>query len=78
MRLTATDLYTLLRPTRCDLRVYLVDRHEEPTAAPGAFEQLLFRLGARHEAAHLRTLPNHLDLRGLGDPTRVEATRGSR
>lgn len=75
MRLTATDLYTLLRPAPCDLRVYLTSRGEEAPTEPGVFEQLLFTLGARHEAAHLATLPDPLNLRGLGELSRLEATR---
>lgn len=75
MRLTATDFYTLLRPARCDLRVHLTHRGEEAPAEPGVFEQLLFKLGTRHEAAHLATLREPLDLRGLGSSARLEATR---
>jgi hypothetical protein len=55
MRLTATELSTLLRPSRCDLRVFLRE-HRIPEDPPDPYEQVLERLGRRHEQAHLETL----------------------
>ncbi|GIV04158.1 MAG: hypothetical protein KatS3mg015_2988 [Fimbriimonadales bacterium] len=61
MRLTASDLYTYFRPSKCDLRVYL--RHAgEPETPPGPYQQVLFRLAERHEKAHLATFPEVRDL----------------
>ena len=74
MRLTATDLYTLLRPGRCELRVHL-DHGREERLPPGPFEELLFKLGGQHEAVCLSSFPEVLDLRGVSELTRLDATR---
>jgi predicted RecB family nuclease len=55
MRLTASDFVSYYRPTCCDLRVFLRHRGEE-VAAPGPFDEVLRRLGIRHERDHLATL----------------------
>jgi predicted RecB family nuclease len=61
MRLTASDFISYQRPTRCDLRVFLRQRREEE-AAPGPYEEVLRRLGLRHEKDHLATLGRFTDL----------------
>jgi predicted RecB family nuclease len=55
MRLTASDFVSYHRPTRCDLRVFLRYRGEA-AAAPGPYDEVLRRLGIRHEKDHLATL----------------------
>jgi predicted RecB family nuclease len=55
MRLTASDFISNHRPTRCDLRVFLRHRQEEE-AARGPYDEVLRRLGIRHEREHLATL----------------------
>lgn len=55
MRLTASDFISNHRPTRCDLRVFLRNRGEEETA-PGPYDEVMRRLGLRHEKDHLATL----------------------
>jgi predicted RecB family nuclease len=61
LRLTATDFYTYFRPSKCELRIYLknIGMLEGP---PGPFAEILFRLGDRHEKAHLATFPEYADL----------------
>ena len=61
IRLTASDFYTFLRPSKCESRIYLkqVGKEEAP---PGPYEEVLFRLGERHEASHLVTFPDYVDL----------------
>jgi predicted RecB family nuclease len=61
VRLTASDFYTFFRPSKCELRIYLKEIGEEE-APPGPYEQVLFRLGERHEVSHLATFPEHVDL----------------
>lgn len=61
MILTATDFYTYLRPSKCDLRIYLKHWGEEE-APPGPYEEVLRRLGIRHEQSHLKTFPEYIDL----------------
>jgi len=52
MRLVATDFFGLLRPSECDLRVWLRAQGEKE-APPGTFAQLLMSLGEEHERRHL-------------------------
>ena len=61
LRLTASDFYTYFRPSKCELRIYLksIGMLEGP---PGPFTEILFRLGERHEKAHLATFPEYADL----------------
>jgi predicted RecB family nuclease len=73
MRLIATDIITQYRPNPCDLRVWL--RHQgESQRDPTEFEQVLYRLGDRHEREQLATLGPYLDLSGLAEEVRVRRT----
>jgi len=73
MRLIATDIITQHRPHHCDLRVWL--RHRgEPQREPTEFEEVLYRLGDRHEQDHLATLGPHLDLSRLSEEDRIRKT----
>jgi len=62
VRLTASDFYTFFRPSKCESRIYLkhIGREEAP---PGPYEEALFRLGERHEASHLGTFPEYMNLK---------------
>lgn len=63
IRLTASDFYTLFRPTRCENRVYLRQLGvEEAPSSP--YDEVLLRLGEKHETAHLSSFPEFVDLRG--------------
>src|ERR1035438_3550274 len=73
MRLTASDIFTLYRPTVCPLRVYLREQRI-PEAEPSAFEQILQTLGQRHEQQHLATLGAYEDLSAVPPDQRVERT----
>jgi predicted RecB family nuclease len=73
MRLVATDIITRYRPNPCDLRVWL--RHRgEPQREPTEFEQVLYRLGDRHERDHIATLGTCLDLSGISEEDRLRRT----
>ncbi|MEW6327658.1 MAG: TM0106 family RecB-like putative nuclease [Thermodesulfobacteriota bacterium] len=61
IRLTASDFYTYFRPSKCKDRIYLKHTGKEE-APPGPYEQVLFRLGERHERSHLATFPAFVDL----------------
>ena len=74
MRLTASDFMTYWRPSPCELRVFLHEKGE-PEAEPGAFDEVMRRLGIRHEQEHLATLGAHLDLSSVLIDERVERTR---
>lgn len=73
MRLTASDIISLHRPTPCDLRVYLREQRV-PEAEPSAFEQILQTLGQRHEEEHLATLGAYEDSSLAPPDERVQRT----
>ena len=73
MRLTASDIFNLYRPTLCALRVYLREQRV-PEAEPGVFEEILQTLGQRHEQSHLATLGAHEDLSAVPPGQRVQRT----
>jgi len=61
LRLTASDFYTFFRPSKCENRIYL--KHIGKEQAPlGPYDEVLFRLGERHEVSYLRTYPEYVDL----------------
>ncbi len=73
MRLTASDIITLYRPTPCPLRVYL--RHQGvEESEPGDFERVLQRLGERHEAEHLASLGPFEDMNVIPAERRTQRT----
>lgn len=72
--LSASTIYQIFRPSRCSLRPFLLDHGVQP-AKPGPFEQVLFRLGQRHEANHLSGLGPHTDVRGGTLEERADRTR---
>jgi len=74
IRLTASDLYTYFRPSKCEARIYLksIGMEEEP---PGPFDEILFRLGERHEKAHLATFTGYANFREGKIEDRVIKTR---
>lgn len=61
VRMTASDFVSYHRPTRCDLRVFLRHQSEEEVA-PGPYDEVLRRLGLRHERNHLATLGTFADV----------------
>jgi predicted RecB family nuclease len=63
LKINPSYFYDLYRPSKCDLRLYLQMKSVVP-APPGAFEQVLFRLGQRHEKNHLSTFPEFTNLTG--------------
>jgi predicted RecB family nuclease len=62
VRLNASDFYTFFRPSKCELRIYLRQKGKKE-APPGPYEEVLFRLGERHEASHLASFEHYADLR---------------
>ncbi|MBU0513209.1 MAG: PD-(D/E)XK nuclease family protein, partial [Proteobacteria bacterium] len=74
MRLTAQDIYTLYRPSRCPGRVFLASRGVEPDP-PGPFQEILLRLGKQHEKNHLESFPEYIDLSAGNLEERQHQTR---
>jgi predicted RecB family nuclease len=76
MRLIASDFITHQRPSPCDLRVWLRYRGE-PEREPSIYDEVLHRLGERHEREHLATLASYLDLSQLDEKQRLQETSAS-
>lgn len=74
MRLIASDIITLHRPTPCELRIYL-RQNGVAQAEPGPFEVVLRRLGMCHEEQHLTTLGPYADLSKVPQLERIAATQ---
>lgn len=73
MRLIASDFISYFRPSQCELRVWL--RHRvEPEREPSMYDEVLRRLGERHEREHLATLGPYLDLSQVGEEERIQRT----
>jgi predicted RecB family nuclease len=74
MHLAPSDLYSFYRPSECRLRVYLREHHEKEDR-PSPYEEVILRLGERHEAAHLVSLGPVIDLRNGTIAERAEITQ---
>jgi len=61
MRLTASDIVSLYRPAPCFSRVWLRE-HGTPEAEPGAYDEVIERLGRLHEQSHLASLGFYEDI----------------
>jgi predicted RecB family nuclease len=72
VRFKATDVFQYYKPSPCERRVSLLAHGIEPEEAADPFMDLLQELGRRHEAAHLATLADVLDLSRLVDPAERE------
>src|SRR5579864_4474106 len=73
MRLTASDIFSVYRPTLCSVRVYLREQRI-PEAEEGVFEKILQTLGERHEQSHLATLGAYEDWSAVWQDQCVQKT----
>lgn len=71
MRLTASDIVTLYRPTPCALRVYLRQQGVKG-AEPSEFDRVFQRLGDTHEAKHLASLGPYKELSVVSTEQRIQ------
>jgi len=74
--LTPSHFYRLYSPSYCELKLYLSHKGIKPSP-PGAFEQVLFRLGERHEKQHLDSFPVVANLTNIPDRTLSEIQKNS-
>lgn len=72
--MTASDIYTYHRPSKCGLRITLKEKGVEGTA-PGPYEQVLERLGKEHERRHLASFPSVVDLSSGTLDERISRTK---
>ena len=72
--LSASDFYTLHRPSTCERRVFLTAR-SVPAGEPSEFEKILMEMGKRHEAEHLATFPAARNLSEGSQADRAQRTR---
>lgn len=77
MRLSATDVNILYRPSACDLRAFLTMKGAEPTGEASPYAEVLRRLGERHELTHLNSFPEFLNLRAYPTAQRVARSRAA-
>lgn len=73
MRLTASDIVALHRPTPCALRVYLRQQGVQESE-PSEFDLVLQRLGERHEVEHLASLGPFEDMNAVPAGQRSQRT----
>ena len=73
MRLTASDIVSLYRPTPCSLRLYLREQGVAESE-PSAFDQIIQTLGEVHEQKHLATLGAYEDISAVERGHRVSRT----
>ncbi|HTK80844.1 MAG TPA: TM0106 family RecB-like putative nuclease [Bacteroidota bacterium] len=71
--LSASDIYTLYRPSACERRVYLL-AHETQKAEESEFDKLMKELGARHELNHLNSFPSYVDINQGDRESRITKT----
>jgi predicted RecB family nuclease len=78
MQLSGTDFYRAYRPSECDMRVYL--HHKGVKAADlGPYEEVIRRLGDRHEKQYLATFHDIVDLsQGTRDERQVATLKAIR
>ena len=74
MKLSVGNIYDLFSPTECEKRLYYRYKGEEEIP-PGPFEEMLFKLGARHERSHINSLGEYSDVSKLPQNQRTEKTR---
>jgi len=74
LQITPSYFYSLYSPSPCELRLYFNCKGVEP-APPGAFEQVIFRLGKRLEKNHLAIFPEFSDLTGKPTEKTLEEIR---
>jgi predicted RecB family nuclease len=75
MSFAASEYHDYYQLSQCDLRIYLRAKGI-PAAEPGAYHQLLVKLGQRHEQRHLSRLGKYFDARGDVEETRKRVARG--
>jgi predicted RecB family nuclease len=73
MRVTSGDLLGYLKPSRCEIRVWLRARGE-PEAPRSAYDTVLARVGARHRRARIESMSGVIDLGGLPENERWRKT----
>ncbi len=59
--LSPSDVITYFQPEKCDLRVYL-KQHNTKETDPSPFEQVLGKLGERHELQHKESITPIIDV----------------
>jgi len=72
--LTASHLYSYYRPSKCRKRVYLLHKGV-PAAKPSPYDEVIKRLGERHEKAYLNTLEGVEDLSTISFSERIPKTK---
>jgi len=75
MPFNASDYYLYYQPKPCRLKVYL-KAHGPAPAEPDVYQQMLARLGERHEKRHLQALGTYVDAEASAAMTLAATERG--
>lgn len=73
MRLTASDIVTLYRPTLCSSRVWLRE-YGLSESEPGPYDEIIVKLGRLHEHKHLASLGVYEDISAVEPEARAART----
>ena len=76
MNITTQNIYDLFSPTKCEKRLFYRFNGEKE-AEPGPFEELLFKLGQRHEQNHINSLGGYVDLSAMPYDEQIRKTKES-
>ncbi|MBE0478552.1 TM0106 family RecB-like putative nuclease, partial [Candidatus Aerophobetes bacterium] len=74
MKLTVQNIYDFYAPSQCERRLFYRFIGEKE-ASPGPFEQVIFRLGQRHEKNHIDSLGEYVNVSRLPSNQRPEKTK---
>lgn len=73
MKLATQNIYDFYYPSQCERRLfYRFNREEE--IPPGPFEQVIFRLGKRHEETHIKSLGEYFNVLELPRDQQIKKT----
>jgi len=74
MKISAQIIYSLFAPSYCEKRMYFTYNRVK-ALEPGPFEQLIFKLGLRHEENYLNSITGYRDISFGKMEDRIELTR---
>ncbi|MHC2994005.1 MAG: TM0106 family RecB-like putative nuclease [Candidatus Atribacteria bacterium] len=74
MRIPIQVIYNLFAPSYCEKRLYFAYNNVK-TLEPGPFEQLIYKLGLRHEKNYLNSIGEYIDVSTGRIEERIAATK---
>lgn len=74
MRIPIQVIYNLFAPSYCEKRLYFAYNNVK-ALEPGPFEQLIYKLGLRHEENYLNSIGEYIDVSTVRIEERIAATK---